>query len=125
VTAALVIGSSALSLEPSGLCELPRVDRRHATSQACLACHDGTVAGEVHFSTERMSRGSHPVDVSYSRAGLEHPDTFHPQGALPGSLVLNDGRVTCATCHDGASREPHKVAVTMSASALCFSCHNL
>jgi predicted CXXCH cytochrome family protein len=118
----------ALTRETSA-CALGRTMRQQATTRACLGCHDGTSAAGVEVrragaSTSRM-HDSHPVDVDYAMAELRRPSRFHTLASLPPSLVLPGGKVTCVTCHDGASREQAHAAVTTDRSRLCTSCHDL
>lgn len=97
-----------------------------ATTRGCLSCHDGSVASN-HVSLARnagMER-SHPVDIVYASSLARLPGKLHVRYDMPQRLVLPDGRVTCITCHDGASSEPFHVALPMNGSRLCFGCHNL
>lgn len=91
----------------------PGFDRSRCTSTICLSCHDGSAARLI------LRSGSHAVDVSYAAAWLDR--RFDLSGSPPRELVLSAGRVTCATCHDGRSREPHRIA--LPADALCTGCH--
>jgi len=113
-------------------CALGRVNRAQADSRTCLGCHDGTSAAGVSYQRpEELGRTgqsamhtSHPVDVDYQLAATRKPGMLHPAGALPESLMLPHGKVTCVTCHDGASREKNHMSVSMSRSRLCGSCHD-
>lgn len=115
------------------LCALGRVNRAQADSRTCLACHDGTsAAGVAYQRPHELGRTglsamhtSHPVDVDYQLAWSRKPGLLHPTGALPEALALPQGKVSCTTCHDGASREKHHVSVSMSRSRLCASCHDI
>ena len=121
----------ALTRETS-VCALGRTVRLQATTRSCMVCHDGTSGTGVDTqrpdaapSTLSAMHRSHPVDVDYAVAQIRKPSLLHPAAALPPSLVLPGGLVTCVTCHDGASREPAHAAVTASRSRLCTSCHDL
>lgn len=118
----------ALARETSA-CALGRVSRKTATTASCLACHDGISAGGVSYGGPGLaagySHGSHPVDVDYNLASLKPYTRFHPLAALPPSLVLPDGKVTCVTCHDGSSAEASHTSMTMNRSRLCFGCHDV
>jgi predicted CXXCH cytochrome family protein len=103
------------------VCTLALVDRATTTSRACLSCHDGSMATSMH--TGLRPEGGHPVDVSYEQARVRLPSMLRAAGALPETLPLPEGMVTCTTCHDGASDGPQHLAVTTRASALCTSCH--
>jgi predicted CXXCH cytochrome family protein len=107
-------------------CALGRVGRLEATTRTCLSCHDGLAAPGVEYATTRgAGHGSHPVDVDYAQASMRPRARFRPQGALPASVVLPGGKVTCTSCHDGASREKHHTAMPMERSRLCTSCHDV
>jgi len=121
----------ALARETSS-CALGRIARLQATSRSCMGCHDGTSATGVDYRgadapPSRLSamHRSHPVDVDYASAEVRRPRLFHPMASLPASLVLPGGKVTCGTCHDGASPEPAHAAISVSRSRLCTSCHDL
>lgn len=115
------------------LCALGRVNRAQADSRTCLGCHDGTSAAGVAYqrpqdvgrSNLSAMHTSHPVDVDYQLAVARRPGMLHPAGGLPEGLALPQGKVSCVTCHDGASRERHRVSVSMSRSRLCAACHDV
>jgi predicted CXXCH cytochrome family protein len=67
--------------------------------------------------------GSHPSDVDHQAAWARHPQRLRHPVSLPPELRLSSGVLTCATCHDGASRAPHKLALSNDRSRLCLSCH--
>jgi len=115
------------------LCALGRVNRAQTDTRTCLGCHDGTSATGVAYqrpselgrSGQSAMHSSHPVDVDYQLAAMKKPGLLHPSGGLPENLLLPHGKVTCVTCHDGASREKNHVSVSMSRSRLCSSCHSI
>ncbi len=112
------------ALDFAKVCELSKVDRSTTRSESCLGCHDGTTAPAV----EHRSLGagtSHPVGIKFDVAWARRSSKLHAKAALPAKLALPNGEVACTTCHDGASAQPKKVAVTMNGSQLCLSCHNL
>jgi predicted CXXCH cytochrome family protein len=105
-------------------CTLPRVDRARTGSRACIGCHDGSIGlGAAHALAGGAPGGEHPVDVSYARAFARQPGSYRSAFDLPRAVVLPEGRVACTSCHDAASAEPHRAAVPMGGSALCFTCH--
>lgn len=106
-------------------CALGRVGRLEATTRTCLSCHDGLTASGVEYATGRGGHGSHPVDVDYGQAAMRPRARFRPQASLPASVVLPGGRVTCTSCHDGASSEKSHTAMPMDRSRLCLSCHDV
>ncbi len=101
---------------PQPICTISRADRITTTSAECLSCHDGTVTTSIGES--------HPYDVDYDGARARSSN-LRPRGALPANLVLPGGKVTCTTCHDGASTEPAKTSLPLVGSQLCFACHAL
>ncbi|MBI3182985.1 MAG: hypothetical protein HYZ28_12685 [Myxococcales bacterium] len=105
------------------LCELSGVERSSVNSGQCIACHDGSIASHALFSSG-AGDGSHAVEIDYEQTRLGS-NWLVPGAELPSALILSGGRITCATCHDGASAEPHRTALPMIGSAMCFGCHAL
>ena len=82
----------------------------------CKSCHDGRLA----------AREGHPVDLKPSAAVLE---------TIPSSFPLQDGKLTCLTCHDVASlcrtarpadarrRSFLRGSPESDLMAFCFYCH--
>jgi predicted CXXCH cytochrome family protein len=60
----------------------------------------------------------HPLDVRYAPAWLTRRD-LRPM--IPAAIVLADGRITCTSCHDGAS--PYRRKIAVPPGELCTSCH--
>ncbi len=115
--AAAVAGAVCLQARADVPCLLkaPGFSRERCASAECLSCHDGTVAPS-------RSHG-HRVDVPYASSWLARRAALR---AIPESgLVLASGRVTCATCHDGRSPGPHRLASPPGAQRLCDGCHDL
>lgn len=110
-------------------CALGRQNRQLATTQSCLSCHDGSVAMAVNYAVGAAVGGgmhaSHPVDVDYAAAAARLPGRLQPAGSLPANLVLPGGKVTCVTCHDGASSEKAHASMPLARSRLCMGCHDL
>lgn len=100
---------------------------RRETIERCTSCHNGgSPAGgisweNVWFRPDDL-RKQHPISVRY--------DATRDPGFLPASsveaagLVLEDGRVQCATCH-----EPHTaryrpfLRIPNTGGSLCAVCH--
>lgn len=123
-----------------------------STTNLCLSCHDGTIAlnsllnfpnpstsitmaAGVTVLTGSANLGSnltndHPVNMLYD-AALVTADTTTSGGVaglkdptLLTGVKLFSNKVQCASCHDPhTSAVPTFLRVTMSASALCTSCH--
>jgi predicted CXXCH cytochrome family protein len=101
-------------------------------TQSCLSCHDGVSAGDAsHNSIQSMGDFSersrnHPVQVRYPRAGTSKTDVpLRPVSAVPESVSLAGGVVSCVSCHNLYSREPQRLSVPIEGSQLCFACHDL
>ncbi|MBN1223281.1 MAG: hypothetical protein JXB23_08515 [Candidatus Aminicenantes bacterium] len=101
-------------------------------SRECLSCHDGTLSIEsgtqVRDVNWEHSRGiglSHPISVDYAEAYFRKPLTFHPPQALDSRIILINGNIGCATCHDHYSERKGKLVMDNFRSRLCLSCHNL
>jgi len=106
-------------------CGLRGADRATARSRWCLSCHDGSLAPHVGSRLGGgMEAGTHPVDVSYREAASRNR-RLHAQFQVSQRLSLPDGKVTCLSCHDGASGQPKHVALPMARSELCFACHDI
>ena len=103
------------------ICLLRWVARDKASSFRCMQCHDGTLAAAVSHKITVKAESSHPIEVGYATALSRQ--VVRPVGQLPKAIVLVDGKVTCTSCHDGRSREPARVAMSMKRSGLCFACH--
>jgi predicted CXXCH cytochrome family protein len=122
--ALLLASTSARSATVGGLrarddvCTLRTVERSEATTQSCLSCHDGTVAG----GHAGFGSGEHPLDVSYDVAASRNL-RFRARFEVSRRILLPGGKITCISCHDGASDEPKHTAMTMSRGTLCTSCH--
>jgi len=99
--------------EAQCLLQSPGLDRSAVDSRRCLACHDGSAGPAVPL------HDSHPVERSYADAWMAQRGHLR---AIPApELVLAAGRVTCATCHAGAS--PHPASTALPGSRLCQGCH--
>lgn len=116
------------------VCELPNAMPGRTPTSACMGCHDGTIGPLANvlfpatledFPSEAHDPGSgaHPVDLDYQAAALRQPSSLTPLAALPREVMLQDGKITCLTCHHPDSRERFRVSLSMERSALCLSCH--
>jgi len=100
-------------------------------SMECINCHDGTVARAVDFRFEKTeSQGvaslitlvaSHPIGVDLTRFSCDNK--FNHWKSLPPEIVLMDGKVGCASCHNLLGVNYLYLAVDMEKSNLCFTCH--
>jgi predicted CXXCH cytochrome family protein len=123
-------------------------------SKLCLSCHDGTVAVDSYNGTQGMTyinaaskleinlNVHHPSSVWYGTAlAAANGSFFDPaiknvtigQGAQTktgtiASIMLYSGQVECSTCHDVhntfTATTTGLLKISMSRSAICFTCHN-
>jgi hypothetical protein len=98
-------GPTPTSLAASqGTCLLPGSSGTVVATRDCVNCHAG-----------HDGHRSHPVDVDHESA------RFRTRGSGPGlrpaaevvkaGVFLSEGKVTCLTCHDGASPWKYKLAI--------------
>lgn len=118
-----VLTTPAASATPASICELTRPAGTHTTTRRCLGCHDGSIGNHADVGLSSTLGGSHPVDLDYETARLSKASTLVPAALLPAAIALDEGKVTCTSCHDGASQEPKRTSLSMDRSALCQACH--
>ena len=107
-------------------------------SRFCLGCHDGTIAPNIisqdlrtiwgNFGGEMpkgfcLERG-HPVGIDYQTALLRSKGRLKQPSLFDAAVRLENGQVSCTSCHDPNSQLPKKLVMQNSGSRLCFSCHN-
>ncbi len=97
-------------------------------SMACLSCHDGSLGGRDDVKVGVFSHGydpqaSHPIGVKYRRA-VRSKGGLRPIGQLNKKVLLVDGMVGCASCHDPYSTEKKKLVVNNDRAQLCLECHD-
>lgn len=132
----------------SGRLSMPMDAQPGTSSLACLACHDGTLGLEAPGGTRQSGgvfRGcvachgggtalgpnppigtdlstQHPIAVLYDPS-LD-PDFRSVAEVQAAGLVLIDGKIQCATCHD-----PHYqtwgsfLRISAASGELCQACH--
>ncbi len=101
-----------------------------AESQACLECHDGTLARIPGIRTgprgpasaARLLGGRHPIGVEQRPRGAG--DNLVPAHTLDPRIRLFDGRVGCGSCHNPYSGHEAMLVMSNQASALCLTCHD-
>ncbi len=119
-----------------------------SASGACMQCHDGSRAGRVHLKAAGggvQYRGQmivgHPVGMEYRRFASRNPGVFVRPEKLDKRVVLENGDVTCLSCHRArprasspqttASLGPDRGACTADTgyttgttqTSLCMACH--
>ncbi len=105
----------------------------------CVTCHDGAVGPIVASGMRRdrdssksetallstsasheMPRANHPTNIEYPVADPE----YVARDLLDPRIALEDGRVTCTSCHSRTQHEPaYSLAIPLSGSRLCLACH--
>ena len=86
-------------------------------SHYCEGCHDGVIASAVG----RL----HSVEIDYRLAQLRSRGKLRDVSQLGPAIQLEDGRVSCLSCHSHTSQLKAKLVTSNEGSRLCFSCHNL
>ena len=90
----------------------------------CLACHDGTAAKSVSncIGVNCLMSDSHPVDKPYPPPGKE--EGYAPVDQVTATQIkLDEGKITCISCHDLKNPAPQHPAVNNDGSRLCLTCH--
>jgi len=100
-------------------------------SLECINCHDGTLASGVTFNLKTTGdqkslsaltlSASHPIGTDYLKYSCNKGFTYWR--SLPAEMVLMNGQIGCASCHNLLGRNNLYLVVDMSNSGLCFSCH--
>lgn len=102
-------------------------------SEDCLQCHENQgpeatpqvlmgIDGVVQHAGGRVN---HPVGIDYDAAAEIALSSYVPIAALPDSMVLPEGRVSCLSCHVGYSKTHGSIVETPTNRELCFECHDL
>jgi len=87
-------------------------------SAECLSCHEDIDEPKNRF------HGGHITGRPYEDDN-EAGQKFHRASVLPPELVLEEGKITCATCHGLDPHDGQILVIDNRGSALCNSCHNL
>lgn len=93
------------------------------SSEECLACHDGLIAGNVPVCTVDCSFNSaHPLSHRYPPRGKE--GSFRPADSLKeAGIELVDGKVACISCHNLGNPGKGHLVMDNAGSRLCAACH--
>jgi hypothetical protein len=95
-----------------------------APAAECIVCHDGFTATYITMCVDGCNvRNTHPVLRDYPPSGKERDytplETISAQG-----VVLEDGKITCVSCHELRNNSRCHLRFDNYGSGLCFSCHN-
>jgi len=96
-------------------------------SLQCMACHaenapivGAQTASIGGFPMGGMGAANHSVGADYAQfAGLSD---FHPESALPDTILLPEGKVSCVSCHKAYTSTHGERTVARN---FCMQCHNL
>ena len=91
---------------------VPLPDSAAVTSQQCMACHDGS-GGKVialkHAESAMRYSGNHnvdhPVGMDYASYAYRYPVEYVAPERLDRRIVLEQGQVTCLSCHETKTPE--------------------
>ncbi len=107
-----------------------RIDK---VSQACISCHDGTLATQADVKTGTWrhgfalssghdAQGSHPIGIKYRQAMKR--GGFRPLEQLNPKIKLITGKIGCTSCHDIYSKLRNMLVMSNEGSSLCLACHD-
>ena len=92
-------------------------------SARCMQCHNGNSAKAVslkHADTAMTftSHGSsnHPVGMSYASYARKDPASYITPARLDSRVKLENGKVTCISCHETKKATSHNTEVVLSES---------
>ena len=89
--------------------------------QDCLKCHSGSPgkAVSICLGNECLYSKSHSLMHNYPPTGKSR-DYAALQDVEKAGCVLEDGKVTCLSCHDLTKPQPHLI---QEGDKLCTICH--
>ena len=90
----------------------------NSKSASCMQCHDGSKAKNVglkHADTAMMftNHGSsnHPVGMPYNNYARKSPASYVALASLDSRIKLENGQVTCVSCHETKQSSLHKLNI--------------
>lgn len=94
-----------------------------AAAGSCLACHDGRLARGRNVCLEKCSFSTaHSILKRYPPPGKER--YYAPLESLASrGIQLEDGKVSCISCHDLSNPGKDHLVMENRQSRLCLSCH--
>lgn len=104
---------------------------RDSESARCMQCHNGSkgkAVGLKHADSAMTftNHGSsnHPVGMSYASYARKDPASYIDPVSLDSRVKLENGKVTCISCHETKKSNSHSTGVTLvdNASAATNTC---
>lgn len=92
------------------------------TATDCIVCHDGMVGSNVSYCTVDCGLSNHAVLTAYPPPGKEREFTTAETLTAKG-IKLENGQVTCISCHNLRNTQQYHLAMETNGSALCYACH--
>ena len=90
----------------------------------CILCHDGFTATYITMCVNNCNRrNSHPVLRDYPPDGKQK-EYFSLETISSRGVPLEDGKITCISCHELRNNTPFHLRFDNYRSRLCFACHN-
>ena len=118
----VAIGVAASNLDASNPYHLSQSGRL-STMRDCMRCHDRNGPARSTISVclgdNCLYTKNHPLMQVYPPAGMEGEFATLTEVERAGCL-LEDGRITCLSCHDLAKPPPHLI---LDGDKLCLICH--
>lgn len=95
----------------------------NSSANECLSCHDGVLAKHVSFCKVRCDfSGGHSLMKRYPPAGKAAE--YAPASlVIAKGIKLENGHVTCNSCHDLRKSTPDYLVIENTNSRLCLTCH--
>ena len=96
-------------------------------SRTCMQCHNGSTGPRInmkHVGAPMQFRGvsiDHPVGMDYGQYAAKRPESYVMPTRMDARILLEDGKVTCVSCHQTESEPVAQsgVAQTRTSSQLC------
>ena len=115
-------------------------------SQKCMQCHDGSSAkaivlknAEAPLQISGHRNVNHPVGLNYSLYANKSPASYVSRQNLDVRIQLENGNITCVSCHEIRAVEQQvnasadisiqvcgatgELTIGMERGGLCMSCH--
>lgn len=87
---------------------------------ACTECHPEGDAKSLNEKEPGLCLRCHPDLMNH---GVTHPLFMKVETCTDPALWLQDGEMTCSTCHDPHGKTPHPGLMRRTGNARCLPCH--